>query len=128
MADFARRGWGFVVAAAVLAGFSAVLTRWWLPGAIASGLAAAAAVVGGVWVARGSSLMQAHDRRREALGGEVWVSRSRQLPVVRELPDPMALGVHPAAAGSGPSQGSRVPSFGVRGWFSWTGHGRNESA
>jgi uncharacterized membrane protein YjjB (DUF3815 family) len=66
---FARRGWGFVVAAAVLACVSAILAQRWLPGAVASGLAAAAAVLGGVWVARGSSMLQARDTRREGLVG-----------------------------------------------------------
>src|SRR5580704_10164449 len=110
MIDLSRRGWMFVIAAAVLAGLSAVLAKQWLPGAVASGVAAAAAVVGGVWVARGSSILQTRDARRGALGGEVWTSGSRQLPRVRELDDALALGVHPAA-GSRKSQFDRVPPF-----------------
>jgi hypothetical protein len=55
-------------------------------------------------------MLQARDTRREGLGSEIWVSRSGQLPVVGELQDPVALGVHPAA-GSGPSRAGRVPLF-----------------
>jgi eukaryotic-like serine/threonine-protein kinase len=108
--DLPQRGWAFVIAAAVLAGLSAVLAKQWLPGAVAGGVAAAAAVVGGVWVAHGSLLLQARDARRGVLSAEVWTSGSRRLPRVRELNDPIALGVHPAA-GSRESQFDRVPPF-----------------
>jgi tetratricopeptide (TPR) repeat protein len=93
-----RRGWVFVGAAAVLAGASAVLARLWVPGVVAGGVGAAIAVVTGVWIARGTSALQARDTQRRFWFGEVLRDRDGRLPLVRDLDDPIALGVHPAPA------------------------------
>jgi tetratricopeptide (TPR) repeat protein len=94
-----RSGWVFV-AAAILATVAGVLARVWLPGAFASGAGAVVALAAGAWAARGTSALQAGDEQRRALARGVWLTRSGRLPLVRELHDPVMLGVHPAAAGS----------------------------
>lgn len=45
----------------------------WLPGAVASGVTAAIAVVTGVWVASGASLLHARDSHRRAMDGKVYL-------------------------------------------------------
>lgn len=78
-----------ITAAGVLSGSTVVLATWWLPAALASGLVALTTAVGGVRLARGTQLVTAPGAR---------------LPLVRDLDDPVALGVHRAA-------GQAVPAF-----------------
>ncbi len=111
MVEASRNGWVFIVAAA-LAAVAATLARVWLPGAFASGIGAVVAVAVGVWTARGASVLQAGDERRRVLDGGVWRERSGRLPLVRDLDDPVTLGVHPAAVGS--EFRDRCPAFVVR--------------
>ncbi|MGI5325059.1 hypothetical protein [Actinomadura nitritigenes] len=115
-----RRGWIFIVAAATLVGVSAVLARLWLPGSIASGAGAAIAVVTGAWIARGTSALQARDTRRRALEGDILCDRDGRLPLIRDLEDPVALGVHPAPA-LGTAPWNRCPSFVARGFSAGLG-------
>jgi eukaryotic-like serine/threonine-protein kinase len=103
----ATSGWVFITAA-VLATVAGALARVWLPGAFASGAGAAVALAAGVWAARGTSALQAGDEQHRALAGGVWLMRSGRLPLVRELRDPVLLGVHPAAEISGRD---RNPAF-----------------
>ena len=107
MVESARSGWVFV-AAAILATVAGVLARVWLPGAFASGAGAVVALTAGVWAARGTSALQAGDEQRRALASGVWLKRSGRLPLVRELHDPIMLGVHPAAVSS---RRDRNPAF-----------------
>lgn len=106
-------GWLFVALAAALTGVAAVLGPLWLPGALASGAGAVAAVVAGVWVARGTSALQASDDYRRARSGAVWHEHASRLPLVRDLEDPVTLGVHPAASW-GVSRPDRCPAFVAR--------------
>lgn len=81
-------GWSLVTAAGVLSGGTVVLAAWWLPAALASGLAALTAAVTGVWLARGTQLVATAPAARP--------------PLVRRLTDPVALGVHPAGGSAAP--------------------------
>lgn len=92
-----RHGWVFVGVAAALAAVASVLTRW-VPGALVSGAGAVVAVTGGAWAARGTSILQARDDRQRGLGSAVWLADGSRLPLVRDLGDAVALGVHPAAS------------------------------
>jgi hypothetical protein len=105
-----RRGWLFIAAAVALAGASAVLARLWLPAAFVSGVGACVAVVTAVWVARGTSMLDTGDEEWDVLGRQLPVARKRALPLVRDLVDPVAIGVHPAAA-LGTSMRDRCPPF-----------------
>jgi hypothetical protein len=96
----------------MLAAMAGALAAVWLPGALASGAGAVVAVAAGSWAARGTSALQASDEGRRATAGGVWLGRSGRLPVVRELDDPVVLGVHPAAAGN--SGRDRDPVFVAR--------------
>jgi hypothetical protein len=108
-----RRAWFFIAAAAGLAGASLAAGQVWLPGAIAGGVGAGAALVAGAWVTRATTVLQARDAERRALDGQLWRGRAGRLPLVDELHDPVALGVHPAAAlGSSPQ--NRFAPFVVR--------------
>ena len=95
----ARSGWVWV-AAAMLAAGAGVLARVWLPAAFASGAGAVVALAAGVSAARGTSVLQARDEQRRAQADGVWLKHSGGLPLVRELRDPLLLGVHPAAMNS----------------------------
>jgi len=76
-----------VTAAGVFSGGTVALATWWLPAALASGLAATTTAVAGVWLARGTQLVAVPGVR---------------IPLVRDLDDPVALGVHRAAGRSVP--------------------------
>src|SRR6266496_2441015 len=80
-------GWLLVTAAGVFSGGTVALATWWLPAALASGLAATTTAVAGVWLARGTQLVAVPGVR---------------VPLVRDLDDPVALGVHRAAGRSAP--------------------------
>jgi hypothetical protein len=109
-----RRGWVFIAVAVALASASAVLARLWPPGALASGVGAGLSVVAGVWSARGAAVLQSQDSQR-VVGGEVWrVQLTGRLQLVCDLEDPVALGVHPAAALGGPCR-DRFTPFVARG-------------
>lgn len=82
--------------------------RLWVPGAFAGGAGAIVAVIVGVWAARGTSVLEARDRRRAQTGG-IWLERGR-LPRVLDLNDPLALGVHPAVSLDGSTR-NRWPPF-----------------
>jgi hypothetical protein len=95
----------------MLAAGAGVLVRVWLPGAFASGAGAVVALAAGVWAARGTSVLQARDEQRRALADGVWLKHSGGLPRVRELRDPVLLGVHPAAK---ISRRDQTPAFVAR--------------
>jgi hypothetical protein len=104
-------GWVYVGAAALLTGSCVVLARWWLPGAVASGAGAAATVIAGVWAALGTAVSQERDGGRRAVAWQVRLDGKGKLPLVRDVGDPVSIGVHPSAP-AGP--GDRSPVFVVR--------------
>jgi eukaryotic-like serine/threonine-protein kinase len=104
-------GWVLVLAAAVLAGMGSVSTRLGLPLALASWVAAVAAAVAGVLTARGASALSEYHDRRQAYPRTLRLSERGRLPLVRELVDPVALGVHPAAMIDRGQVRTRVPAF-----------------
>ncbi len=107
------RGWLFVAVAAGLTGGAALLGPLWLPGAFVSGMGAVVAMVAGVWAARGTSALQADDDRRRARRGAVWHKHGSHLPLIGDLGDPLALGVHPAPS-LGMLRRDRCPAFVAR--------------
>jgi eukaryotic-like serine/threonine-protein kinase len=115
-----RRAWVFIAVAVALASASAALARLWLPGALASGAGAGLSVLAGVWSARGAAALQARDSQQRALSDDVWHVRADRLPLVRDLRDPIALGVHPAAT-FGASLSDRLPPFVTRQFSSQLG-------
>jgi len=102
-----RPGWVAVLVSAVLAATTLALTRLWLPAAFATGAAALATIVTGVWTSRSAKALADRDRYRRGLPGLLLLGGRGRLPRVRELDDAITLGVHPAA-------GSRVPEFVAR--------------
>lgn len=89
-------GWVYVAAAAALSGSCIVLTQWWFPGAVASGACAAAAVIAVAWTACGTALTQERAGRRQAAESKVRLTHRGKLPLVRDIADPVSVGVHPA--------------------------------
>ena len=89
-------GWAYVGAAAALTGGCIVLSQWWLPGAVASGACAAAAVIAGAWAARGTALTRESGGRSQAAALRVRLTSRGRLPFVRDVADPVSVGVHPA--------------------------------
>jgi hypothetical protein len=67
-------------------------------------------MVAGLVAARGSLALQARDGEWRALRGRIWRAGASRLPLVRELSDPVALGVHPAATLDA-GRGGRCPRF-----------------
>jgi eukaryotic-like serine/threonine-protein kinase len=106
-------GWVYVWAAALLTGSSIILARLWLPGAVAAGAAAAAAVIAGVWAARGAAVSQERAGERHAATWLVRLDEYGGLPLIRDVDDPVSIGVHPAAPlRAGPL--ARTPAFVTR--------------
>jgi eukaryotic-like serine/threonine-protein kinase len=92
-----RSGWAYVAVAAVLAATSAVSVRVW-PVALTSGIAAAASVIIGVWVARGSAISRDDAEWHRTRARAVRLDEYGAVPLIRDLNNPIAVGVHPAAA------------------------------
>lgn len=105
-----RVGWAWVAAAAAIAGVSALLARLWLAAPVAGVLGAVVAVVAGAWMTHGVAAVEARASWRRALTGGAWRGRHGRLPRVRDVADPVAMGVHPAAWLAG-SADDRVPPF-----------------
>lgn len=102
--------WSFVVVAAVFGGLSTVLVALWLPGAVGSGVAAVAAAVAGIWMTRATVVMSHDDEVQRARGRMVRLDKHGRLPVIGDLDDPVALGVHRAADWRGNRTGG-PPTF-----------------
>ncbi len=103
-------GWAVVLVGGAVTGVTVVLTRSWMPAAVAAGVAAAVTIVAGVWTSRGANALTERDKQRRGLPELILISSRGRLPRVRELDDPVALGVHPAAARPGVSS-MRTPAF-----------------
>lgn len=104
-----RRGWVLVLVGAALSGVTILMGKMWLPAALAAGLAAAVAIVAGTWTSRGTSALTERDKLHHGLPGMILLIGRGRLPRVRELHDPVALGVHPAARRGGSD--TRTPAF-----------------
>jgi hypothetical protein len=105
-----RPGWAYVLAAALLTGLCLILSGLWLPGVVAAGATATAAVISGFWAARGAAVSQRRADQRQASGLLVRHDERGELPLIRDLADPLSLGVHPAVPLSAGSR-NRTPVF-----------------
>jgi hypothetical protein len=97
-------GWAVILVAAALAATTVAVTRLWLPAAFATGAAALVTIVAGIWTSRGAKTLTERDQYRRGLAGLMVLGRRGRLPRVRDLPDAVTLGVHPAA-------GARLPEY-----------------
>ncbi|MFE0232189.1 tetratricopeptide repeat protein [[Kitasatospora] papulosa] len=89
--------WIAYFALAGIAGLAGVIAAIWMPPERAAAVAAAAAAFTALPVTRVSARIDAVARQRELLSASVYaVSATGQLPRVRDLNDPIALGVHAA--------------------------------
>lgn len=100
-------GWWLVAAAALLTAVLTAVSKLW-PGTVGSVLVAAAGVVAGVLSNRGSAKLAAD-------GGEAGhddpMLRVQQGRLVREITDPVRVGVYPAAYPDSGAAGSYTPPF-----------------
>jgi len=80
---------------------------------VASGAAAAAAVIAGVWTARGTVVSQERASQQRAIAWQVQLDDHGRLPLIRDIQDPVSIGVHPAAPAE-PRSRDRVPVFVAR--------------
>ncbi|MDG4832988.1 tetratricopeptide repeat protein [Solwaraspora sp. WMMD1047] len=94
------RPWLTLLAASISGGAVGVLTAVWLPPWAAAALGTAGAGIAGIFSAR------AQDSINRAASREPERRRS-----VRDLTDPIVLGVHPAATVRGTNDSNRVPEF-----------------
>lgn len=101
--------WVLVVAALVAVGVSAWVSTWSPRGAWAA-LGSVASAVGGVWLARGLGRRDAAGADDARLRRDLCLDVQGRLPRVDRYADPVALGVHPAAALDGDAD-DRVPLF-----------------
>jgi hypothetical protein len=90
-----------VVASVIVAGGSAGVSAWWLPGGWAALVGAVGASAGGIWSARGLARRDAVTASASQLPQLLSLDRRGRLPVVADCTDPVALGVHRAAGGDG---------------------------
>ena len=105
-----RRGlaWLLVSLALVVVAVGAVLANLPVPAVISSAAAAVGAIAAGVLTTRAAVVMKDLDDRRQAHGALLRCDSRGGLPLVRDLDDPVTLGVHPAASGDSLP---RVPEF-----------------
>ncbi|GAA2831602.1 tetratricopeptide repeat protein [Crossiella cryophila] len=102
-----NRGWALIVLAA-LAVAAVAGTAWLLlADKVAAAVIGLVTAVFGILAARGRVLLERSQERRRALTGDVLGAGAGRLPRVREMDDPIALGVH-RAAGLG---ADRVPGY-----------------
>ncbi|GAA0729761.1 hypothetical protein GCM10010199_44320 [Dactylosporangium roseum] len=101
-----------------MGGVAPVLMNIWLPAAVASIAGAVLAAIGGVIAARSSAALDRRTAEVRAVTAHAWVDNGGRFPLVRDVTDPVHIGVHPAAsaagaAGSAPAvpTGNSVPPF-----------------
>jgi hypothetical protein len=104
-------GWFLLLSASLLAAAGAALARVQLPAAAATGLAALAAGIAGLLTMRGAGVLKDHDDELRSGRGAIRLAGRGRIPLVRELDDPISLGVHPAASIDEHGIPSRVPGF-----------------
>ncbi len=107
------RGWWLLAIAAASGAAAASLTRS-LPTAAGSALVAVAAAVAGVLSRRGSEALDESARLSLEMREKLLRDRHGRLPRVRDITDPVSVGVHPTAAISaegGQAASSAVPPF-----------------
>jgi hypothetical protein len=105
-----RRGlvWVLISLALIVVAVGAVLAKLPVPAVIPSAAAAAGAVAAGVLTTRAAVVLKHLDDRRETHEVLLRCDRRGALPLVRDLDDPVQLGVHPAAV---VDSLARVPEF-----------------
>jgi hypothetical protein len=94
------RGWWLLAIAAAGGAAAAALTRS-LPTAAGSALVAVGAAVAGVLSRRGSEALDESARLSLEMREKLLRDRHGRLPRVRDITDPVSVGVHPTAAISG---------------------------
>lgn len=100
--------WLLIGMALVAVAVGAALTKLPVPAVISSAVAAVGAMVAGVCSTRAAAVMKNRDDRRDVRRALLRCDRRGRLPFVRELNDPVQLGVHPAAM---VESLERVPAF-----------------
>lgn len=103
-----RLVWLLVGAACLIVAVGAALTKLPVPAAVSSAAAAVGVVVAGFWSTRAAAVLKSRDDRADSRAFLIRSGRRGRLPLVRELDDPVRLGVHPAATVDGVP---RVPVF-----------------
>ncbi len=104
-------GWTVVLVVAVLVGLATVSAKLWLPTAVAAGAAALIAIVAGVWTSWSTNALTERDKQKRGMPGLVLLDHRGRLPQIRDLDDPVALGVHPAATIREGGLRPRMPVF-----------------
>lgn len=105
------RGWWLVVLAAVVVAVVSAIAQV-LPVVWAAVAAAPAAAVAAVLSERGRAALESGAERSREPQEQLYSIRNHRLPRVSELDDPVAVGVHPAAASPTLTGGvNRVPPF-----------------
>src|SRR5947208_742808 len=89
-------GWWLLVAAALVTAVASLASRW-RSGAAVSVLVAAAGVVGGVLSSRAAARMADGGARTREIDHDLFLDARGRLPRVRDLDDPVHVGVYPAA-------------------------------
>jgi hypothetical protein len=85
-----------MVAAALIVALPSAVSRWW-PGIVVSVLGAVAGVVGGTLSARAAAHMAESGVRARQIDNDLFIDERGRLPHVRDLDDPVRVGVYPAA-------------------------------
>jgi hypothetical protein len=104
-----RRGWVLVVVAALLVAVASGMSRS-LPATIAAMLVAAAGMVTGVLSQRGVKALSDDAEFSRHAAHELFADHRGRVPRVRDVTDPVVIGVHRAAA-SKTGNADRVPPF-----------------
>src|SRR4051794_1008831 len=87
------RGWWLIVGTAAIAGAASAVSQSW-PGVIGSTLVTVVGVVGGVVAGRASERLAEHSDLSRRLGRDLFLNRRGQLPLVRDLHNPVRAGVY----------------------------------
>ncbi|MCL6667656.1 hypothetical protein [Streptomyces panaciradicis] len=106
-----RSGWLLLVAVAVGASVLSALGRL-LPGVVGGTLLAVVGALGAALSQRGQQLIDQDTRRGQETRRALLTDGRGRLHRVRDMTDPLLVGVHPAAPeGDAGSEGARVPPF-----------------
>ncbi|TWP50617.1 hypothetical protein FKR81_18525 [Lentzea tibetensis] len=100
--------WVLVVVASLVAAVGAALTKLPVPAVISSVVVAVGAIVAGVSTTRAAAVLKSRDDRQDTHRAVLRFDHRGRLPLVRDLGDPVQLGVHPAAL---VESLERVPTF-----------------
>jgi len=92
-------------------GVTTAAAKMWLPATVSAGAAVVVATLAGLWASRSASLLKEREEENRRIPQLFGLRGRHRLPRVKDLDDPILLGVHPAATDGRGGAHARIPPF-----------------